>query len=78
MGPHDDEVRTALLSEPDNRVCWMSDGDFDVPCAVEGTSHEVLETCERILVGISPYDGRLRQRLCREPTGNWIKASLSG
>jgi hypothetical protein len=56
----------------------MSDGDFDVPCAVEGTAHEVLEACERFLVGITAYDRRVRQRLCPEPTGNWIKASLRG
>ena len=77
MGPHHNEVGTALLSDSDNRVCRMSDGDFDVPCAVEGASHEILEACERFLVGITADDCRLRRPLCPEPsTDNWIKAGL--
>ena len=78
MGPHHNEVGTALLSDPDNRVCRMSDSDFDAPCALEDASHEILEACERRLVGITAYDCRLRRRLCPEPTGNWIKACLRG
>ena len=77
MGPHHDEVGTALLSDPDNRVCRMSDGDLDVPCALEDASHEILEACERCLVGIAADDCRLRRQSCPDPTtGNWIKASL--
>ena len=78
MGPHHDEVGTPLLSDPDNRICRMSEGDFDVPCAVKDTSHEVLEACARFLAGITAHYCRWRHRLCPEPTGNWIKASLSG